>query len=304
MKKRGQHYVWRYYLRAWAPNDQIQCLRNGKIYSANIRDVANQRDFYRLRELTPQDIALIDQLAIQPSPKVSQDRHRQLVRVFSLIASTKAKLDDDPSTTPEVRAQLDEIVNNTEEDLHAGIESRAIDALRAMLEGDTGFFHDDQAVIPFFHFLGIQMLRTKRFQDKMIALSTRANNPIDYFRIGQVLRHIYGSNIGGSLYVERKNHRLVLLNTPEDVQLLTNDHPVVNTCATHDEFGPDELEIYYPISPTKAMLLTPKITEYETGHRKMTPEEAAAYNRLIVNNAHEQIFSVSQHQLAELVKEA
>lgn len=27
-----QHYVWRYYLRQWANNDQIYCLRSNKVF--------------------------------------------------------------------------------------------------------------------------------------------------------------------------------------------------------------------------------------------------------------------------------
>jgi hypothetical protein len=56
MKKRKQHYIWRYYLNAWATDEQIFCLRENKIFKTNLMNIGNIRDFYRLKELSNQDI--------------------------------------------------------------------------------------------------------------------------------------------------------------------------------------------------------------------------------------------------------
>lgn len=60
-KKRGQHYVWRYYLTSWADDSgTLFCLRDNHIFLTNPKNVAKARDFYRLRELSQHEIAIIE----------------------------------------------------------------------------------------------------------------------------------------------------------------------------------------------------------------------------------------------------
>lgn len=43
MKKIHQHYVSRFYLKAWAIDNQIYWLRNGKIFRTSLMNVANEK---------------------------------------------------------------------------------------------------------------------------------------------------------------------------------------------------------------------------------------------------------------------
>lgn len=52
MKKRKQHHVWKAYLRAWATKEKLWVLQDRRIRTADIADVAIQRDFYKLNALT------------------------------------------------------------------------------------------------------------------------------------------------------------------------------------------------------------------------------------------------------------
>lgn len=65
MKKRKQHYIWRYYLNAWATDEQIFCLRENKIFKTNLMNIGNIRDFYRLKELSNQDIEILNLLILK-----------------------------------------------------------------------------------------------------------------------------------------------------------------------------------------------------------------------------------------------
>lgn len=47
-KKRKQHFVWEYYLRPWAVEGQVACLRNKKLFSTSTENILQRRDFYRL----------------------------------------------------------------------------------------------------------------------------------------------------------------------------------------------------------------------------------------------------------------
>jgi hypothetical protein len=54
--KKLHHFVPRFYLRAWAANERIYCLQDGKILNPNIRNVGAENYFYSLQELSLEDI--------------------------------------------------------------------------------------------------------------------------------------------------------------------------------------------------------------------------------------------------------
>jgi len=56
IKKRKHHYVWKYYLKPWVSDDQVVCLRDHKVFKTSLENVANSRDFYRLKEMSEADI--------------------------------------------------------------------------------------------------------------------------------------------------------------------------------------------------------------------------------------------------------
>ena len=61
-KKKNQHYVFQAYLKPWAENDLIYCLRDGKIFRPNLAGVACERFFYQLQDLTSEEIQLVENL--------------------------------------------------------------------------------------------------------------------------------------------------------------------------------------------------------------------------------------------------
>jgi hypothetical protein len=65
-RKRRQHHVWQHYLKSWTTDGRIWCLRDGNIFQTNTTKVAVERDFYKIPELTPEDIALIKMARYQP----------------------------------------------------------------------------------------------------------------------------------------------------------------------------------------------------------------------------------------------
>ena len=49
--KHKQHYVFKAYLDHWTTNGKIWCCRKNKIFHTNTVNVAQERDFYRVKEL-------------------------------------------------------------------------------------------------------------------------------------------------------------------------------------------------------------------------------------------------------------
>lgn len=290
MKKRRQHYVWRAYLGAWAVDDQIQCSREGRIYIANIRDVAHQRDFYRLRELSAVDLQILDWF-VEQSPETSRPMHRRLITAFRLIVAGSAAIAARPNADPADVAMLDELVNNLEEDLHARVESDAIPILAALRDGNADFLAEDDQAICFYYFLALQTLRTKAMADRLAtgwAAAGREGNPL---AVLQPLRHILGSNMGWSLYRNRREQTITFMEAELGSEFVTSDQPIVNTRGTMNGSPPEEYELYYPLSPTRSMLLTPTAGMAQVEHRIITAREVGQWNALIERTAHEQIFA-------------
>lgn len=296
MKKRRQHYVWRAYLGAWAVRDQIACRREGKTYTANIRDVANQRDFYRLRELSVTDLDILNGF-VEHSPEIFRPMHRRLIAAFKLIVSGAAAIAAGPNATLEEIAKLDELVNNTEEDLHAGIETRALPILVSLRDGNVDFLDDEGQAITFYYFLAIQTLRTKGIADRLAVNWAAAGLAGNARAILPLLRHILGSNMGWSLFRDRREQTITFLEASEEREFITSDQPVVNTRATMDGRPPEEFELYYPLSPTRAMLLTPTPGVARVERELLSGKDVGRWNALIERAAHEQIFARSAQEI-------
>ncbi|MBI5592548.1 MAG: DUF4238 domain-containing protein [Deltaproteobacteria bacterium] len=294
MKKRKQHYVWRHYLKPWSAGNKIFCLRDGKVFEPNLMGVANERDFYRLKELTQKDVDFIENLAIKPSPAHLQKLHANLVRRFNSLFKLKSFVQSRGIDDPELNERIEEDVNNLEEDLHGRIENGAIEHLSSILHGDIDFFGTDQGCIDFVYFMCVQYMRTKKIKSSVIS-TIKGTASIDLDKIWNVLSHIFATNMGWSLYADRSNLHLILLDNQSPVQFITGDQPVINSYATGDLTNPpQQLEFYYPVSPTVAVLLTEKGKSGGENQRSVGPVEATVYNEHIVRNRHEQIYAASK----------
>ena len=274
------------------------------MFAATPEKVAKQRDFYRLRELTPQDVQFVQGVAIDLSPDHLKPSHLNLLKTFAMIPQLKALADTASPEDSAARDALEEAVNNAEERLHGKIEESAIDHLKNMRAGDTAFYQDDKEVINFFYFLCVQYMRTKRLREAIMAAAANSvpvpGLQFDMDRAWNILSHIFATNMGWSLYAGRRTSRLVLLTNETDIPLITGDQPIINTLAPKDGTPPNELEFYYPLSPRIGMLLTERLEIHPNERAAMTKVEVENYNGLILAAAHEQIFSDSRAMMESL----
>jgi Protein of unknown function (DUF4238) len=149
---------------------------------------------------------------------------------------------------PKIEAQLDEHASSVLEDYHASIESSFAPALKRALGGDLGFYADDAECITYLNFLCTQYMRTRGIKERVLELSPFLE------RVWNIVIHISSTNIGGSLYVERKRRKLVIVENRSDMPFVTGDQPAINLKGTRP-VPTDKLSIYYPISPTAALLM-------------------------------------------------
>jgi uncharacterized protein DUF4238 len=294
-RKRRQHHVWQHYLKSWATDNQIWCLRDGNTFCTNTINVAVDRDFYKLAALNPDDLVLIKWLVIDPVNSVGKKYHQEFLAALTaparFVEQYKAS-----STNPE---ELDEFLDiqrtNVLEDYHAGIENSFQPLLDDILNGDLTFYSDEKRCITFLHFICSQLMRTKRIKERAIE-GTKKNGGKDISRIWDVISHMFAVNIGMSLYLERTRRTLALVHNHTDIPFVTGDQPVLNLHA-QGTTPPETASLYYPVSPRLALLLT-EVNETPTFTSDgLTSTQATALNMRMLEACHSQVFAETASEL-------
>lgn len=295
MKKRRHHYVWRYYLGAWSDNEKIWCCRNGEIFNPNLINIGLEKDFYKLKRLSTADIEIIRKIAIEPSQPHLQKVNKRWIDLFEYIFKVKDWIESMGITDEKANELIDIAINNFEEDLHSGIEGDAIQYIDSILDENIEFYQTEKGCIAFSHFISVQFMRTKNVKSSVLEILSLFKI-IDLENIWNVLSHIFATNISWHLYANRRSFIMVLFKNETSGELLTGDQPVINTRAASLGFyaPPDKLEFYYPVSPKLAILITDEKINDKGKKRLLSCREVEDYNKMMVEQAHTQIYARSK----------
>jgi hypothetical protein len=87
-----QHFVGRFYLRAWAEGERLYCLQDHKVRRDNIRNLAAENYFYRLQELIPEDVEFLRRF-IEDSLTALRSSHEQLIEAFAQPYLAKGEIE-------------------------------------------------------------------------------------------------------------------------------------------------------------------------------------------------------------------
>lgn len=303
MKKRRQHYVWQHYLEAWTTNGQLYCLRNSSIFRTNTLNIGQQRDFYRLQELTPNDIVLIKLLYVNNSPLFLQPLHNQLLDEFNLAFELKREYEKSREKNEEFEKQIDITINNLEENLHCGIENMAIPFLEKVQKKDLSFYKDEQNRIEFNYFIATQYLRTNHMRQRLKQAfqdipAKYAHFNFDINRIWNVVTHITATNLGFSLSRPEYHINIFLLENNTDVPFVTGDQPLINLKSDPKSFEvPSKLELYYPQTPEIALMFS--MNDTISFSQNVSPCEVKKLNDLMVASSQEQVYANEENVLKQ-----
>ncbi len=276
--KKLHHYVPRFYLRAWAEKDLIYCLQSGRICRPNIRNVCAENHFYVLQHLSAEDITFLREAIIKESPEALKSSHEQMVRILNLPHIAMQYLEAWGRAASPAMREVERMISELNENLHTSVEEKFRPYLSSMIAGDLSFLRDPSEAAVFYWGLAVQYARTNHvkrvqrlFDPKRAALYRRLANP---------LAHIIAMNVGRSLFAERDRHSVVLLDNASAIPFITADQPIINIASNpKDDLGvPTKFELYYPLSPTKAMLLLEPASDYLPSCSSVSGTAAQMYN--------------------------
>ena len=297
VKKRRQHHVWQHYLKAWSTEGEVHCLAHDRIFKTGTTAVAVERYFYKIGKLTAADIALIRLLVIEVEGlhPLTRKNHEDFLKLVTAPAVFEGQ-------SPEVDGLIDTFRTNALEDYHAGIEASFLPLLESALRKDISFYSDGQSCITLFHFLASQHMRTKGIKVKTIEILKRKNG-LDISRIWGIMSHMFATNIGMGVYLERTKRKLALVENTTDRAFITGDQPLINLHGGGEK-SPTALSWYYPISPRLALLLTGVKEEPAFSTASLTSAQVSDLNARMVAASHSQVFAQSPASLEPYVRKA
>lgn len=311
-KKRKHHYVWKYYLKQWAHGDKIWCLRDNKIFNTNLVNVAQERDFYKLRDLNSAEIQFANAFikSLESSPSIFSEINKNWVSLFTVLRKLDRGLAPHEIFSKELHGDIDTMIHNMEEDFHAMIETKLGCYIDKILKEDADFFETGIGYFELCYFLTLQYLRTKKMQQSVSSSTAntqeilQSHKDVNIDNIWPILRHVIAVNITVNLIQRRDFFSLTLLKNQSNKEFLAGDQPVINTYATSKTTVSEKLEYYYPLSPKLAILISEDPQLRNVKEINLDADQVEIYNNQIVRHSLVQIYASTQESLQEYQMES
>jgi hypothetical protein len=294
--KTYHHHTPRQYLLPWADADErIAWYGYGKVDRSGLTVVGGENDFYQLKELAVPDIDCL-KLFIDGLPERGREGHRELLEMYTRPTRLKRYLEERGLQNPEATQQLDVLIANLNENYHAAIEKNFWPYLESIKARDFSFYEDPQQASEFFHGLYVQYLRTKAVKER----ACQKENVLfdDVGRVWDVMSHILAVEAGASFFARRREFRILVLDNDTDVPFITSDQPIINRLTPGGDWSvPERMELYYPLSPSQAMLYLEKTTRVGGISTNVSIDEAHGCNMMMLKHSAFRVFSNSEEYL-------
>jgi hypothetical protein len=290
------HHTPRRYLLPWADADErIAWYGYDKVDRSGLTVVGGENDFYKLKELTVPDIDCL-KLFIDGLREIGRDGHRRYLEMYTLPTRIRRNLEESHIQNPEAMKQLEVVISNLNENYHAAIENGFWPYLEAIKNRDFSFYEDPQKAIGFFHGLYVQYFRTKALRERLCKKENILFDDME--RVCDVLSYILAVEAGGSFFVNRNEFRILVLDNHTEVPFITSDQPIINMLTSGGSWDvPEKMELYYPLSPTQAMLYLETATPIGGISTSVSIDEAHRYNMMMLDHCAFRVFSNSEEYL-------
>jgi hypothetical protein len=243
-------------------------------------NIGQERDFYAVKDITDKEIEYISAITKKRHGGVLDEHNSWFVDLYKNVSA----LHD----TKEASDEIKKLLIQFEEDLMSVIEADGIAYLELLLAGNSAFFNKEKHRAKFCYFLMIQFVRTKRMSEKITnALRNHlSEKSINIDNIWAVEKYIDAGHMALSLSLD-KQYKIYLLNNATEEPFITGDQPIFNTKAIGlGDKVPTEIEFYYPISPSVAVVVSKN-----THQNEVNLEAVRRFNSFVKEMSHEQIYA-------------
>lgn len=291
-----QHHTPRQYLLPWADSDErVAWYGYGKVMRSGLTVVGGEDNFYKLKELTVPDIDCM-KLFIDGLQEVGRKGHKRFLQMYVMPTRLKRHLEKRGDWGPDVMKLVDVVRSNLVENYHASIERRLWPYLDLIKARDFSFIEDVHKAVEFFHGFSVQYMRTKAMKERALQKTNVLFDDVE--RVWDVLSYITAVEMGRSFFMDRRNFQVLVLDNDTQVPFITSDQPIINIRSGSKSFSPPQMiELYYPLSPTQAMLYLENSTPTAGISRSISIDEAHRYNMMMLDHCAFRVFSNSEEYL-------
>lgn len=274
------HYVYRKYLRPWTLNERIYCLMNNKkIIFTNIMNIGKENYFYEFKLCTDKEIEI--------GKLFSENSCDSLMLLYEKINNLLKEVNSSSDSIK--KNEIIEFAKQSEEKhFNCVVEDRLKPMLNSLYEENFSFLENESNIMQFFHAIAEQYCRTKKIKENTQNLySNFGNSEIRGENVWMLIRHSIAFKIGLSLFCEK--YQVCLLKN-KNCNFITSDQPVINF---HSDFDgiPTKFELYYPISPSLAIMVSKQEEYPDKNVITIDDEDVIKWNDLIAKLSHSQIYS-------------
>lgn len=283
-KVRKQHYVPRMYLRGWATDNQIYCLRNKKIFISALENVAQRRDYYRLEIITEEGLALIHAM-IENTPDTLKVQFKEIIELLRAIPISFGIIKSIASND-NAKEISDIAINDTIEKLLSGIERNAAPFMCELRSGNAEFWNNENLFLDFLLFIAFQFVRTPKQENK----AKQAMGEM-YESCWGIISILLALILVARINESYENWTLSLLINQTDLPFITNDNPAINLSKVASEEVLD-FDLYMPISPQYAIRLNKSNKKSKVEYLTLLKRsEVDEYNHHIMASSLDMLFA-------------
>ena len=312
IKKRDHHYVFQAYLKHWTneKDNKLWCLREKDIFPVTPRNIAFEKDLYRVLPLNNKEIEFIKLFFSKHGSAFNKGVDDFLTLYTSLDTYEKVFIGLRslfPNDCPEAEEAMDDINNmldiarnNLTEDTFAEFEGEATTWLNILCEENISYFHssnDERERL--INFICMQYFRTVKIRNNILLVLKQAEKIFinDQFPKGCLRAE---NLVFPMLWIISARCADALLKAPLSIIInktstafITSDQPVINIKADYNDLSsePSDLVLYYPISPLVAVLINDHNGEIRV--ELNSERDVEQYNDLIKKACNKMIFSDS-----------
>lgn len=304
--KPNQHYVWQKYLEPWVKDGKIICLRNKKdIIQTNPRNIASERYFYKINNLTQNDCKLIRKIFIDNKPEPMNSVLEGWVRPVEAFFEFYNNYVKNEEVKDNIEDYKELALKNLLENLHMEIESGGMAGLCKMQLGDLSFISEcddeDEEDVDFILYLSFQYFRTKKIKQSVKeSLGENSSLFTDFDDVFNLIAPIFSTSFGNSIFnlIKSKELYCYLIKNTTEISFITGDQPVINIHANFEKnVETSELALYYPLSPALSLLIT-KDKNYNI---ECSIEKVKEYNDMIERQSLALIFANDESALHQYI---
>lgn len=303
------HYVPQRYLSKWLNDDNqfyVLDLDTNKVKTKGTKRVCFETDLYNLGSLTFDERKFIDSLINEFPLEIKNIIYELGNRNINIETNNDKILNEINNILKQNKTEIDKINIKIGEALLTDIEnSLDNDIWSALYNKDVSFANNKQLEIDFYSYIFTQMFRTIKFKNllkmQLNEFSLEAKMDLSIDRLFPYLIVILSIREANG-FISFNHYKINFLESDNSshITFITFDNPIINLCGKNNDLGNHiDYELYWPLTPSLAMLITDKNNDVKT---LLNDNDIKRYNELVKLNANKYLISNDMISLEEFKK--